>query len=234
MPYSAVTGLHFGLCLAATLLLSACQPPESSGEADASPSPSANAIPQGTGFDFYVLSLSWSPSYCQAEGDQAKRQQCGRRDPHGFVVHGLWPQFERGYPESCKSSEPDRVPDSLIAEYRDLIPSAGLIGHQWRKHGSCSGLSQADYLATVRAAREKINVPNGLDGDTQPVSPKAIEDALAAANPGLEARDMAVTCKAGLIREVRICLTKDNLDFRACPEIDRQGCSRPASMPEAR
>ncbi|MBS9720015.1 ribonuclease [Tianweitania sp. BSSL-BM11] len=227
--------MRAGLCLAATLLLAACQPPESSsGEADAPPSLSADAIPQGTGFDFYVLSLSWSPSYCQAEGEQANRQQCGRRDPHGFVVHGLWPQFERGYPEFCKNSEPDRVPDSLVADYRDLIPSAGLIGHQWRKHGSCSGLSQVDYFATTRAARDRITIPAALNGDSQPVSPKAIEDALTAANPGLEARDMAVSCKAGLIREVRICLSKNNLDFRACPEIDRQGCSRPASMPEAR
>jgi ribonuclease T2 len=229
-----VTSLRTGFGLAAALFLSACQPPEASGQANGSSSSSFEAIPQGSGFDFYVLSLSWSPSYCRAEGDQANRQQCGRREPHGFVVHGLWPQFERGYPESCKSSEPARVPDALVAENRDLIPSAGLIGHQWRKHGTCTGLSQPDYFKVVRAARNQVVIPVSINGDSEPVSPKAIEDAMIAANPSLDGRDMAVTCKAGLIREVRICLSRDNLDFRACPEIDRQGCSRPASMPEAR
>ena len=228
-----MTSFRVGLSLAVALLLAACQPPESSS-GNASSSLSTEAIPQGSGFDFYVLSLSWSPSYCQAEGDQANRQQCSRRDPLGFVVHGLWPQFERGYPEFCKSSEPERVPDPLVDDIRDLIPSAGLIGHQWRKHGSCTGLSQQDYFEVTRAARDRVVIPESIDGDPQPVSPKTIEDALSAANPGLEATEMAVSCKSGLIREVRICLSKDNLDFRACPEIDRQGCSRPASMPEAR
>lgn len=224
---------RFGLCLAAAFLLASCQPPEASGGADAS-SAEDRAIPQGVGFDFYVLSLSWSPSYCQAEGDPANRQQCKRGNPLGFVTHGLWPQFERGYPESCGSSEPERVPDALVRRNLDLFPSAGLMGHQWRKHGSCSGLSQQDYFAVVRAAQSRITIPDTLGKDEQPVSPQAVEDAFATANPGLSKRDMAVTCKEGLIREIRICLTKDSLDFRACPEIDRQGCSRPASMPEAR
>jgi ribonuclease T2 len=223
----------FGLFLAAALLTAACQPPQSSNGAEPGAIDAA-AIPQGSGFDFYVLSLSWSPSYCQAEGAEANRQQCGRRNPLGFVVHGLWPQFERGYPEFCSSSEPKRVPDALVSENIDLLPSAGLIGHQWRKHGSCSGLSQADYFTVVRAAHDRVTIPSSLRGDDAPVSPQAIEDALSSANPGLDGEDMAVSCQSGLIREVRICLTKDKLDFRACPEVDRRGCSRPASMPPIR
>src|SRR5215212_5317363 len=47
-------------------------------------------------FDFYVLSLSWSPSFCDAaseRGNSGRNQQaqCGGR-PFSFVVHGLWPQ----------------------------------------------------------------------------------------------------------------------------------------------
>ena len=63
-------------------------------------------VPLGTGFDFYVLALSWSPSYCASFGDRANRQQCEADDPLGFVVHGLWPQFTTGYPTECPTDRP--------------------------------------------------------------------------------------------------------------------------------
>src|ERR1044072_2158162 len=61
-------------------------------------------------FDFYVLSLSWSPSFCEAaseRGNKGRSQvaQCGGR-PFSFVVHGLWPQYERGFPEFCQRPAP--------------------------------------------------------------------------------------------------------------------------------
>src|SRR5215471_13459772 len=60
-------------------------------------------------FDYYVLSLSWSPSFCEAAAgrrpDRAPREQCGAR-PYSFVVHGLWPQFEHGFPERCQNPPP--------------------------------------------------------------------------------------------------------------------------------
>ena len=104
---------------------------------DAPAAPAASSLPIGEGFDFYVLSLSWSPSYCEAEGEEANRQQCGIARPYAFVVHGLWPQFERGFPESCRTDEPD-VSNATLRTLYDIMPSAGLIRHQWRKHGSCS------------------------------------------------------------------------------------------------
>src|SRR5580704_5376656 len=60
-------------------------------------------------FDYYVLSLSWSPSFCEeaqerGNGGRSQQQQCGGR-PFSFVVHGLWPQYERGYPEYCDRSK---------------------------------------------------------------------------------------------------------------------------------
>lgn len=183
------------------------------------------AVPQGSGFDFYVLALSWSPSYCAAEGPDANRQQCGSDRPYGFVVHGLWPQFERGYPEDCDPRDRD-VSRGVVSGLLDIMPSAGLIRYEWRKHGTCSGLSQADYFAVLRAAREKIVIPPRLrapSGDVQ-ISPPELENAFVVANPGLSRDAIAVTCDRRYMREVRICLQK-NLDFRACPEVDRRGCS---------
>ncbi|MEW9837167.1 ribonuclease T2 family protein [Mesorhizobium marinum] len=197
--------------------------------------PASPSLPRGSGFDFYVLSLSWSPSYCEAEGQDANRQQCAAGRPYAFVVHGLWPQFERGYPESCRTEEPD-VPRQALRTLYDIMPSAGLIRHQWRKHGSCAGLGQDDYFAVLRAAREAVSIParfRRLDAYVT-LPPGEVENAFLEANPALPSDAVAVTCDKRFLREVRICLTRD-LEFRACPEIDRRGCRLPkVVMPPVR
>lgn len=187
--------------------------------------PTPRDLPRGSGFDFYVLSLSWSPSYCEMEGADANREQCAPGRGLGFVVHGLWPQFENGYPQFCPTREPDRVPDSLGRPMLDLIPSMGLVGHVWRKHGSCSGLSQRDFFAVLRAARERIRIPGAFEDPATDThrSPDGIEDAFVAVNPGLDRQGMAAICKGGRLQEVRICLT-DRLEFRDCGEVDSAGC----------
>lgn len=178
-------------------------------------------------FDFFVLALSWSPSYCAAEGDDANRMQCGDEGDYGFIVHGLWPQFESGYPEYCDSEQPARVASDLGERYFDIMPGMGLIGHQWRKHGTCTGLDHETYFETTRAAADAVAIPaplaNPAGGMT--VDPEEVEEAFIAANAGLEADALAVTCDGERLREVRICLTKD-LAFRACPEVDARGCRR--------
>ncbi len=176
-------------------------------------------------FDFYLLSLSWSPTYCLAQGDRANRLQCGSEKPKAFIVHGLWPQYTRGYPQYCQSSEPQRVPRSLIDTMLDIMPSAGLIGSQWRKHGICTGLDQNEYLAETRRAYEKIDIPDGFEDASRRhvLSARDVEQAFIAVNPGLSANGIAVSCKKGRVSEVRICLTR-GLEFRRCENVDRNGC----------
>jgi ribonuclease T2 len=183
-------------------------------------------LPQGSGFDFYVLSLSWSPSYCEAEGEDANRQQCGAGRPYAFVVHGLWPQYERGYPQKCGTDE-SKVTSQTLRTLYDLMPSAGLIRHEWQTHGSCTGLSQSDYFDVLRAAREKVAVPaefRRLDA-YRTLSPEDAEAAFLRANAGLSADGIAVTCDRRFLRDVRICMTK-NLDFRACDKVNRRSCHK--------
>lgn len=194
--------------------------------------PAPPAVPQGSGFDFYVLALSWSPSYCAAEGRDADRRQCGPQGPKGFVVHGLWPQFERGYPASCPTGEPLEVPRQLLSSVLDIVPSAGLAAHEWRKHGTCSGLGQADYFKVTREAWKRVRIPPALGGGQ--ANPAELENAFIRANRGLTRDAIAVTCDRQYLREVQICLTK-SLDFRPCPEVDRSGCRKPrAAMPAKR
>lgn len=220
--------LGAALCLAVGL--SACEqdsnsaPTPIAGTPTASSPASGASVPTGAGFDFYVLSLSWSPSYCEAEGADANRQQCKAGRPYAFVVHGLWPQFERGYPQDCATSEPDVSNETLRTLY-SLMPSAGLIRYQWRKHGACSGLPQADYFNVLRAAFAKVVIPaefRHLD-DYRTLSPNEAERAFLRDNASLAADDIAITCDKRFLREVRICLDKA-LGFRSCPEVDRRAC----------
>ncbi|RLQ87661.1 ribonuclease T2 family protein [Notoacmeibacter ruber] len=197
--------------------------------ADMRSSPVGGDLPRPSGnFDFWLLALSWSPSYCAAEGANASRRQCGRDGPSGFVVHGLWPQYEGGgFPSDCPSSEPGRISQQTYARISDLIPTIGLAGHQWRKHGACSGLSQADYFRTTRAAFRKLRLPKNLAGGA--VSPANAEEAFVQLNPGLRPDSLAVTCDRRFLREVRICLDKD-LNFIKCPAVDRRGCRMTAPL----
>lgn len=180
----------------------------------------------GTGFDFYVLALSWSPGYCASEGTKADKNQCGEARLYEFVVHGLWPQFETGYPSDCDSKYPPQLPNATIKENLDIMPSYGLIKHQWRKHGRCSGLSAEDYFDVTRAAFERVSLPPSFNGlqETMSVTPETVEKLFQAENKTIKADGIAVTCKRNYLRDVRICMTKDLASFRSCPEVDRNHC----------
>jgi ribonuclease T2 len=175
-------------------------------------------------FDFYVLSLSWSPTFCARQSGSRNQEQCGTNKSFGFIVHGLWPQNERSFPESCDSDGQDRVPRALGEQLFDIMPSMGLIGHEWRRHGSCSGLSQRAYFSRLREAFQRIQIPADLATD-DPVTLSAdqIEDKFIAGNPGMSRRGIAASCNGNQLEEVRICLTK-TLQFRDCVQIDRSGC----------
>jgi ribonuclease T2 len=175
-------------------------------------------------FDFYVLSLSWSPSYCEAAGKKANKYQCGKRPAYGFIVHGLWPQYEHGYPRDCKSDAERKVPRERMNALSDLMPGYGLVIHEWRTHGMCTGLSQEDYFATLRQAYESVSIPSGFTrSQGGGVKPSDVEEAFVAANPGMPPDGVSVDCDRNYLREVRICLTKD-MRFRPCLELERASC----------
>ena len=176
-------------------------------------------------FDYYVLSLSWSPSFCETATGNARRQQCGPR-PFSFVVHGLWPQYERGFPDYCQRPAP-RLERNIVSSMLDLMPAPGLIFNEWDKHGTCSGLGARAYFETIRKARSAVKIPEQyLElSETKTVAPAEVEEAFIKANPGLSAAAIAVTCDKTRLSEVRLCMSKD-LQFRACEEIDRRACRR--------
>jgi ribonuclease T2 len=171
-------------------------------------------------FDYYLLSLTWTPSFCAAEGDAEDREQCDPGRDLGFTVHGLWPQYEEGWPEFCDATvrDPSR---GQTGDMADIMGSGGLAWYQWRKHGRCTGLPAAEYFRDTRAAFAGLQVPRIRD---ERITEAEVEAAFLAANPALRPNAVIVTCRDGLVREVRICLTP-GLAPRACgADVLRAAC----------
>ena len=160
-------------------------------------------------FDYYLLSLSWAPDFCDRPNVQHDARECGPGRRLGFVVHGLWPQLDDGgHPSQCAPARP--VANDIVQRTLALIPSEGLIQHEWRDHGTCSGLSSSAYFDTVRKAYEALVVPQDF---RQPnhrldLSPSEIEGKFAAANPRFK-NSLRVACSSGELSEVRVCMGKD-------------------------
>ena len=197
-------------------------------------------------FDFYVLALSWSPSYCEAAQERAQQraqerapsrtpdQQCAGR-PFSFVVHGLWPQYEQGFPSFCQVPAP-RLDRAIVGSMLDLMPSPRLIFHEWDRHGTCSGLSGHAYFETVRKARAVVKIPPDYLALDQPITvrPDDVAEAFVKANPGLSRASAAVACDSKRLNEVRVCLSKD-FSFHDCAEVTRRACRRDTiAMPALR
>ena len=179
-------------------------------------------------FDYYVLSLSWSPNWCTLTGDARNSDQCDARHDHGWILHGLWPQFERGYPQFCQTAK--RAPSrAMTRDMSDIMGTAGLAWHQWKKHGTCSGLDAQRYYSLSRQAYAAVQRPALLRdlNRTFRIAPDVIEQTFLDANPELKADQITITCKSGHIREARICLTKD-FTFRTCGRDVLKDCTVPA------
>lgn len=160
-------------------------------------------------FDYYVLSLSWQPTWCALEGDARGAAQCDAGRGFGWVLHGLWPQYHRGWPAHCPTA--GRPPSrAMTAGMADIMGSPGLAWYQWKKHGTCTGLSAADYYALSREAFERVARPvvfRKLKGPVR-LPAKVVEEAFLRANPGWTPDMLTITCREGRIQEARLCLSK--------------------------
>jgi ribonuclease T2 len=179
-------------------------------------------------FDYYLLSLSWSPAFCL---ESPRAAQCSGPRRYGFVVHGLWPQYERGWPEHCARAA--QVPDSVARGIADLMPSRGLVEHEWSAHGTCSGLEPAEFFALVRRAYRGVVIPAAFENPSAPIeqTPFAIAAEFLQVNPHLPPQSVVATCtkqETPRLREVHLCFTPD-LKPRACSaDALREACHAPS------
>jgi ribonuclease T2 len=180
----------------------------------------ANADEAGR-FDYYVLTLSWSPVYCEAHPED--RQQCAGKQ-HGFVLHGLWPQYANGgYPSSCASSQ--RLTEDARNYGKSVFPSEKLVAHEWQVHGTCSGMDATAYFKAADEARQAVRIPTTFEpgARARETTAQAVSKAIREANPRITNRGLAVVCSGPELAEVRICLSKD-LQPVACGRGVRDAC----------
>lgn len=189
--------------------------------------------PKAGVFDYYLLSLSWSPTYCAEQGGRGGNEdQCApRARPYAFVLHGLWPQNTRGWPEDCESPDRGFVPKPVARRMLDIMPSERLVFHEYRKHGTCSGLGVDGYFDLARQLHDKVRIPQrykALDDSRLFVGVDDVISEFVRANPGLKSDMVAVQCggPGNRLKEVRICFDKGG-EFRACGpnENQRRLCS---------
>ncbi|MGH6875250.1 MAG: ribonuclease T2 family protein [Aestuariivirgaceae bacterium] len=186
--------------------------------------PDARAKP----VDHYVLALSWSPSFCAASDAGDEPMQCGGHAPFAFVVHGLWPQYSRGWPQYCPAQE-RWIPENMISAILPLMPSKRLVIHEWRKHGTCSGLTMGNYFALIRRLFAKVRIPDRYRAPADAVTarPAAIMSDFIEANPGLKPSMIGLACRpsgqTAALTEVRICFSPSG-EFTQCSPRSRSDC----------
>lgn len=194
----------------------------------ASPSPAAGARPSSTptakpgkqaDFDFFVMSLSWSPDYCATSGDNDP-QQCSLGKKLGFVLHGLWPQYERGYPQYCSVV---KLTQEVKGKFPNLYPSDKLYTHEWDKHGTCSGLTPEGYLAISKKLKDSVVVPAPYKAPEQPVrvTTEKFKQQFVEANPAMTADALAVYCSGSgrFLQELYVCFTKEGKPRECSKEV---------------
>jgi ribonuclease T2 len=184
----------------------------------------ANLVSSGD-FDYYVLTLSWSPGFCDTGGAAKSRDQCAAGSGEGFVVHGLWPDnLNRAYPDDC--GEPGHISSAAMEQTHGVYPNEGLARYEFIKHGLCTGLSPENYFAAVKYARDQFVVPDALKAPHEKIStsPSQLQSDFIAVNPNLTSDNMAVTCERGELVDVRFCISKDLGAFVICPKTSGHSC----------
>lgn len=182
-------------------------------------------------FDYYALVLSWSPAFC-ASGGHDDSPQCSQSNPrpYSFVLHGLWPQYDKGWPQDCPTRAPAYVPRPLINEMLDIMPASQLVIHEYKKHGTCSGLDPAAYYALARKLYTGVKIPERFNQPTgtQLVSPDDVIADFRKSNPEIKDDMIAVSCSGSgdRLREVHICVSKDGKPASCGKnEVQRKMCS---------
>lgn len=179
-------------------------------------------------FDYYAMALSWSPEHCAIKpGD---REQCARK--LGFVLHGLWPQYQRGYPASCTR---ERLDTDMEQQFAGLYPSRFLYRHEWEKHGTCSGLSQKAFHQLASDLRQKVKIPAAYQSPEEPLRKSSfqLKADLASANEWLAPDNITVACADGgrFLREIYICINQQGTDAVPCSDEmqkrERRSCGQP-------
>lgn len=171
----------------------------------------------------YTLSLSWSPTFCAAHGDDADNaMQCGSELARfGFVLHGLWPETDgRDWPQYCAPTR--AIARDTLRVHLCMTPSPQLLQHEWARHGSCMAATPEAYFDEAERQYGRVHFPDmtALSAN-EALTAGDVRRAFVAANPGLERSMITVSAgRGGWLDEVRLCLDR-RFAWAACPAGER-------------
>jgi len=158
----------------------------------------------------YTLSLSWSPEFCKPRAkDRRHEAQCsGLNGRFGFVVHGLWPNGSRTWPQWCRN--PNALNPAELRKNLCMMPSPHLIARQWRKHGSCMTRLPQTYFKVTRILWNSIRFPDyDRISREEGLSAGRIREAFVNANPGWRSNQVGVKLNSrGWLQELRLCYSQ--------------------------
>ncbi|BAE51504.1 Ribonuclease I [Paramagnetospirillum magneticum AMB-1] len=178
-------------------------------------------------FDYYLMSLSWAPSYCATTSGRANAQECGPGTSYGFVVHGLWPQYASGqWPQCCQAVAAVK-PSAVLDRLSRVMIGSSLISHEWEKHGSCVTSQQDEYFGKI----DQVVTALGLAPQVPGTGLDRIKVSALKQNWAVPAQSITVQCKGRKLTEVRICLDK-TLSPMPCPakEVESDNCPGTVSL----
>jgi ribonuclease T2 len=153
-------------------------------------------------FDYYLLNLSWSPEFCYSHPNAA---ECAQH--RAFTLHGLWPQNNSGpYLENCSNAPGPQDPSA----YSDIYPDTGLLRHEWKTHGTCSGLAPDAFFNLARRAVQSVVIPTELSSLDHQISlpPNQILDLFNKSNPDIPRESLALSCGNNYLTAIEICMSK--------------------------
>ena len=212
------------------------------------PTPEANPA----NFAFYTLALSLTPAFCETAPN---KQQCRKltealNATTPLTLHGLWPENAQpgSYPESCNG---ENITVKILERdidarrLRQFMPGIadGLASHEWRKHGTCTGLSAKAYFIAAIDWTERINAAlssvlklasgkqiaaAGLKTTADGIFP-GLGQAMTLHCRNIKTQDASMRGKPVLM-ELHVCLQKDAnglpIGLTECAALDRidQGC----------
>ncbi len=173
-------------------------------------------------YDYYLLNMSWAPEFCStlrtlSPAEQAARTSTECTTPHGFVLHGLWPQnFDGSYPATCATRPGPAHPEQNL----DMTPDLSLLQHEWAKHGTCTTLAPDAYFATARRAYSLIKIPDAFQHvtGTQMLPPDTILSMFYAANPAFPRDSFALSCGHNYLTAIEACFSREGQPI-ACQNI---------------
>lgn len=181
----------------------------------------------------YTLAMSWSPEFCKPRQDsRTHRLQCsGDNGLFGLVVHGLWPQGARSWPQYCPASRkvtPDEARRNLC-----MMPSTRLMSQQWSKHGSCMARRPHSYFRITRILWNSLRKPDyDYLSRQEGITAGDIRRAFADAN-GRHVQPAHVGVKLnerGWLQELRLCYGKDFMPTRCSPQNSGAKDAAPARI----